>query len=144
MRVPDSQTCPWCQNVESWKASPEIAFKPGLCIDCGTCVETCPEHAVTAVGRRDADRCRFCFTCVERCPSGAMTRLGQRLSPEEIMEALRTTDEDYIRIMDGDVHVGVIWLIWGNGCDVISDYGGPDEVMMGLLQRAHDIAEQYS
>ncbi len=81
--------CPWCQNVESWKVSPEVAFKPGLCISCGTCVEACPEHAVTAVGRRDASRCRLCFTCVERCPSGAMTLIGKQLSPEEVMETLR-------------------------------------------------------
>lgn len=71
------------------------------------------------------------------------TVIGSR-DKAQIMEALRTTDEDYIRIMDGDIHVGVVWLIWGNGCDVISDYGGPDGVMYPLLQRAHDIAEQYS
>jgi hypothetical protein len=61
-------------------------------------------------------------------------------SKADIMAALRTTDWDYLKI-DG---IGWIWLIWGNDCDVISDYSGPDELMHGLMQRAHDIAEKYS
>ena len=65
-------------------------------------------------------------------------------SKPAIMDALRTTDEDYIRIMDGDIRVGTIWLIWGNGVDVISDYGGPDEVMNGLMESAQNIADKYS
>lgn len=32
----------------------------------------------------------------------------------------------------------------GSGKDVIADYHGPDDIMWPLLQRAHDIAEQYS
>ncbi len=81
--------CPWCQNVESWKAEAEIAFKGALCIGCGTCVALCPERAITAVGKRDRKRCRVCFTCVEACPSGAMTRFGVSRSAEEIVEELR-------------------------------------------------------
>ncbi len=81
--------CPWCQNVESWKAEIEIAFKPALCINCGTCVENCPEHALAEVGKRDVKVCRLCFACTESCPSGAMTRFGIHRTPEEIVEELR-------------------------------------------------------
>ncbi len=81
--------CPWCQNVESWKAASEIAFKPTLCINCGTCVKKCPEHALTEVGKRDTKQCRGCSTCINSCPSGAMTRFGVSRSPEEIVEELR-------------------------------------------------------
>lgn len=59
-----------------------------------------------------------------------------------ILEALRTTDEDYLIIMDGDIRVGSIWLIWGNGVDVISDYGGPDELMTSLMEGAQNIADE--
>ena len=81
--------CPWCQNVESWKAETEIAFKAHLCINCGRCVEQCPEHAIPKVGDRDAERCRYCFTCTDNCPSGAMTRFGVSVSAEELVEKLR-------------------------------------------------------
>ncbi len=81
--------CIWCQNVESWKAEAEIAFKAHLCINCGRCVEKCPEHALPEVGKRNAELCRYCFTCTDSCPSGAMTRFGISLSVEEIMEKLR-------------------------------------------------------
>jgi pyruvate formate lyase activating enzyme len=81
--------CTWCQNVESWKAEAEIAFKAHLCINCGKCVEKCPEHALPEVGRRNAELCRYCFTCTDSCPSGAMTRFGISLSVEEIVEKLR-------------------------------------------------------
>jgi pyruvate formate lyase activating enzyme len=81
--------CLWCQNIESWKVEPEIAFKAHLCITCGRCVEKCPEHALSEVGKRDAERCRYCFTCTDSCPSGAMMRFGVFRSVEELVEELR-------------------------------------------------------
>ena len=81
--------CLWCQNIESWKVEPEIAFKVHLCINCGKCVEKCAEHALPEVGKRDAERCRYCFTCTDSCPSGAMMRFGVSRSVEELMEELR-------------------------------------------------------
>jgi glycyl-radical enzyme activating protein len=81
--------CPWCQNVESWKAEAEPAFKPALCISCGRCVEACPEHAPAGAGTRDPGSCRRCFSCVEACPSGARVRFGVLKSTEEILEDLR-------------------------------------------------------
>ena len=81
--------CVWCQNVESWTADAEIAFKPHLCIACERCVERCPKHAIATPGHRDRKICGECFTCVEACPSGAMTRFGLKRTPEEIVAELR-------------------------------------------------------
>ncbi|NOY69634.1 MAG: glycyl-radical enzyme activating protein [Deltaproteobacteria bacterium] len=81
--------CAWCQNPESWKASPDIAFKAHLCIDCKTCVNACPQDAIAAPGVRDVHKCDLCFTCVENCPSGAMTCFGKYYTPESLMEELR-------------------------------------------------------
>jgi len=80
--------CLWCQNIESWKAETEIAFKAHLCINCGRCVEKCPQNALPEVGKRDAKLCRYCFTCTDNCPSGAMTRFGVSLSVEELVDKL--------------------------------------------------------
>ena len=81
--------CVWCQNVESWRADAEIAFKPHLCIGCERCVEKCPKHAIDSPGHRDPKICGLCSTCVEACPSGAMTRFGIKRTPEEIITELR-------------------------------------------------------
>ncbi len=55
--------CEWCQNPESWSRKPELAYKQTLCIDCKTCVKTCPENAFSAPGEWDKDKCTLCFKC---------------------------------------------------------------------------------
>ena len=34
-------SCKWCQNPESQKAKPELAFYYENCTDCGKCIEYC-------------------------------------------------------------------------------------------------------
>ncbi|NLX49669.1 MAG: 4Fe-4S binding protein [Methanospirillum sp.] len=44
---------------------------PGLCTGCGTCVEYCPEQAVTirnGVSVLDESRCDLCGLCIKSCP----------------------------------------------------------------------------
>jgi glycyl-radical enzyme activating protein len=81
--------CPWCQNVESWKAGAERAFKPALCISCGACTEKCPGHAPPGPRQPAEGQCVKCFTCVEACPSGALVQFGATKTPGEIVEELR-------------------------------------------------------
>jgi len=47
------------------------------CVSCGTCVEECPEEAITLgedeIAVVNAEKCTECGTCVEACPSEAIT-----------------------------------------------------------------------
>jgi ferredoxin len=47
------------------------------CVSCGTCVENCPEEAITMGDNDmpviDKEKCTECGTCVENCPSEAIT-----------------------------------------------------------------------
>lgn len=47
------------------------------CVSCGTCVEECPEDAISLdeeeIAVVDAEKCTECGTCVEACPSEAIT-----------------------------------------------------------------------
>jgi len=47
------------------------------CVSCGTCVEECPEEAITMddeeIAVVNVDKCNDCGTCVEACPSEAIT-----------------------------------------------------------------------
>lgn len=81
--------CSWCQNPESWLASPELAFKSHLCIDCKSCVNACPQQAISTPGLRDAGKCDLCFTCTDICPAGALVCFGKYTTIDSVMEELR-------------------------------------------------------
>lgn len=57
---------------------------PALCTGCGTCVITCPYHAIELqtleAGRQVAQvnmvQCKGCGSCVAACPNGAMQQRG--------------------------------------------------------------------
>lgn len=43
------------------------------CVECGTCVEKCPAHAIDpAAFQVDRDACVLCFGCVNNCPAQAV------------------------------------------------------------------------
>lgn len=81
--------CVWCQNPESWQRKPQLAFKAHLCIGCGTCVDICPEQALTEPGHRDSSRCASCFDCVDNCPAQALVRFGRKRTKDEVIAELR-------------------------------------------------------
>jgi ferredoxin len=51
-----------------------VVAKPGSCIACGTCVETCPRDAITLAetAEIDASICTGCGLCVNDCSCGAL------------------------------------------------------------------------
>ncbi len=53
---------------------------------------------------------------------GEETTLVRSRDEEEIFAAMSTTDEDYLHVYAGDAK-SWIRLIYGNGADVISDFG---------------------
>ena len=93
--------CSWCQNPESWSKKPEIAFKQHLCIGCRTCVDNCPEQALSNPGHRNTDKCVLCFTCVEVCPSTAIVRYGDMRSVGSIVEELQPEFAYYLNSNGG-------------------------------------------
>ncbi|MCI1958937.1 MAG: 4Fe-4S binding protein [Clostridia bacterium] len=41
------------------------------CIQCGLCVDNCPEGAIAPDCRTISDKCIACFRCIRNCPMGA-------------------------------------------------------------------------
>ena len=92
-----SLTCPWCSNPESQNLYPEIAFFETRCIDCGVCVASCPQSAISRVRIRSEDEgenirtnidrthCNVCGECVHACQNNALQICGMHLSVEEIL-----------------------------------------------------------
>ena len=83
--------CAWCHNPESISAKAEKMYTPAKCIKCGTCVDGCPENAITLTPEgiiTDADLCRMCGKCADVCPSKAIVMSGKVMSVAEIMDAI--------------------------------------------------------
>lgn len=83
--------CAWCHNPESISARAEKMYAPAKCIKCGTCVEACPENAITLTPDgiiTDAELCKLCGKCAEVCPTKAIEMSGKSMTVSEIMEVI--------------------------------------------------------
>ncbi|MFZ5597141.1 MAG: glycyl-radical enzyme activating protein [Bacillota bacterium] len=97
-------SCVWCHNPESKRAGEEISFDADQCIGCGTCLETCPDNALSRANTFfiDRDRCSLCFKCVESCPAGALAVVGRRLTHGEILARV-IRDKPFYDVSGGGV-----------------------------------------
>lgn len=84
--------CWWCHSPESQSPEVEIGFYPGLCIDCGVCVEVCSTGAQTTVPLKiRRELCLGCGRCPEACYAGALVKFGDWATVEDVM---REVDKD--------------------------------------------------
>jgi len=83
--------CAWCHNPESISAKVEKMYTPVKCIKCGSCVEACPENAITLTPNgiiTDPDLCKLCGKCAEVCPTKAIEMSGKEMTVAEIMDII--------------------------------------------------------
>ncbi|MDA3897787.1 MAG: glycyl-radical enzyme activating protein [Desulfobacteraceae bacterium] len=91
--------CTWCHNPETKASTPEIYWKSRLCVQCGACLEVCPNNAILPptpphVARsKDStyhkivrDRCDGCMACVDACQYDALTVAGKSITVDEILD----------------------------------------------------------
>ena len=84
-------SCTWCHNPEGVEREPELVVLGERCVDCGACIEVCPNPPVSDErGRRTTDRlsCLRCGACVEVCAPGARKLVGSSMSVESLLDAL--------------------------------------------------------
>ncbi len=90
--------CLWCQNPETWRKKPQIAWYKTKCVGCGNCVENCPNGAISEEGDTlvpEKELCKACGRCVEECPKGARELIGKRISPEKVLEEIMKDEVFY-------------------------------------------------
>lgn len=83
--------CPWCANPETWTVKPVLMHRENLCEKCQTCVQVCPNHAVSFQNGRfeiDRNRCKACGVCVDNCIPGALSINGTPMEEDEIIETV--------------------------------------------------------
>lgn len=89
--------CKWCANPEGLVRKHEVMLKKNSCVNCGACVEACPQkiHFIdpeTGIHRvrRDID-CIGCRKCRSVCPQNALEITGET---KTISELLKIVEED--------------------------------------------------
>ncbi|HEX2995804.1 MAG TPA: glycyl-radical enzyme activating protein [Anaerolineales bacterium] len=83
-------SCRWCHNPESQSLKPVLLYRRGRCLECGACIEICPETAVTREAGSpkvftDPSTCTRCQTCITVCYSGAREFSGHEVTVAEVM-----------------------------------------------------------
>lgn len=73
--------CKYCHNPETRNS----------CINCGLCVQVCPQKALSLENGKvsfDASACISCDTCIKTCPHGS-TPKTRLMTAEEVMEIVK-------------------------------------------------------
>ncbi|MBT3243623.1 MAG: glycyl-radical enzyme activating protein [Bacteroidetes bacterium] len=84
--------CAWCHNPESISPQVQKMYTKKKCIGCGSCVEECPENALTLTGDgivTDPDLCKLCGKCAEVCPTLAIEMSGYQATVDDMMKLIR-------------------------------------------------------
>ncbi len=95
--------CAWCHNPETIGSKPQIYWKKRLCVQCGACLEVCPNGAIEppidpalsqAEGsdyyKIDFSKCDFSMNCVNACAYGALEIVGCPQTVDEILEEVES------------------------------------------------------
>jgi pyruvate formate lyase activating enzyme len=80
--------CFWCHNPESQDPDPRLVLRTDRCLQCGSCLDVCPEGAIIERGGKIETlsvRCKQCGTCAKSCPSDAREIIGRTMTVEEVM-----------------------------------------------------------
>jgi len=91
--------CEWCHNPETRAPFPEIYWKNRLCVQCGACLEVCPNQAInppipvekarleeSAYHKIIREKCDRCMACVAACRYEALSIAGNPMSVDEILD----------------------------------------------------------
>lgn len=81
--------CLWCQNPEGLSSKKELFQYSGKCIGCSSCLEICPEGAISFSDSEpsiDRSICKLCMTCADNCPTGALEAIGTEMTVKEITD----------------------------------------------------------
>ncbi|SMC63931.1 pyruvate formate lyase activating enzyme [Desulfocicer vacuolatum DSM 3385] len=85
--------CRWCSTPESQKKTTDFGIHKNKCTNCFTCVDTCPEGAISHddagdIFTTDMTLCKDCRQCVDGCPAGARIAYGYNATVDEMLREL--------------------------------------------------------
>lgn len=85
--------CLWCSTPESQKSITDFGNHKDKCTHCFSCVDACPENAVshdgeTGIFTTDMDRCTDCRQCIDACPADSRIAWGYDANVDEMLKEL--------------------------------------------------------
>ena len=88
--------CAWCQNPESHRSKPEIAFYRQRCSGCLNCRDACKENAILDDPDKKVDysRCSACGLCTSACTYEALKTVGGYRDPDSLLIEIEK-DKDF-------------------------------------------------
>ncbi|MGB9820766.1 MAG: glycyl-radical enzyme activating protein [Pseudothermotoga sp.] len=98
-------SCWWCHNPEGICPSIELMWTRYKCIHCQSCVDICPNRALSFDEDRlmlDRTRCTSCGKCAQICPTTALKVVGKWVEEEDIFREIEK-DMMYFDQSDGGV-----------------------------------------
>ena len=96
--------CVWCHNPESIPKESQLEWFKHKCIGCKTCIETCPQDALSFSEEGliiNREKCIGCGDCAEECPSGALNLLGKVWSLNDLYHEIEKDKTYYIESKGG-------------------------------------------
>ncbi|MEE9912584.1 MAG: glycyl-radical enzyme activating protein [Deltaproteobacteria bacterium] len=82
--------CLWCSNPESQCFLPELLIRDINCKGCGSCVDVCPQGAISITKKTgriiDRQKCDQCLLCVQSCLYGSLIQCGQYRTVKDVLE----------------------------------------------------------
>lgn len=99
--------CPWCANPESQVIAQQLMYDELACIQCHSCVNVCPNNAITFHDKTlhwSQSQCKQCHACETECLQNAISFCGERRSIHDIMSEVMK-DKAYYDTSNGGITI---------------------------------------
>lgn len=83
--------CVWCHNPETQKYTNCPMFYAERCTGCASCINACPEKAISLKGEKaatDLKKCAACGTCLDECVNNAREICAKSYTVSELEKEL--------------------------------------------------------
>lgn len=90
--------CKWCHNPELISRVQELNYSKNNCIECGHCIERCPQKCITLKDNTikiNRLKCTLCLECTKVCYAKALRTVGKNLSISDIVSECAKDKEFY-------------------------------------------------